>query len=72
MSIDAISRNAPAASTATTGTAPNREAYALKRAELQADQAEELSKRRQAEQAIPQPVINAQGQPTGTLINIIA
>lgn len=72
MSIDAIGRNSPATSTATTATAQTREAPALKRAELQADQAEALSKRRQAEQAVPQAMINAQGQPTGTLINIVA
>jgi len=72
MSNDAISRNSPATFTATTATVQTREGSALKRAELQADQAEALSKRRQAELAVPQAVINAQGQPTGTLINIIA
>lgn len=69
MSIDAISRNSLGA---TAATAQSQDAYAVKRAELQANQAEEISKRRQAEQAVPQPVINAQGQPTGTLINLIA
>lgn len=72
MSIDAISRNSLATATATMATAQTREASDLKREELQADQAEALSKRRQAEQAVPQAVINAEGQPTGTLINIIA
>ncbi len=69
MSTDAISRNSPIASSA---VPQNQDAYNVKRAELQARQAEELSRQRQVEQAIPQPVINAQGQPTGSLINIIA
>lgn len=69
MSMDAISRNSPI----TPGTAtPNQDANNVKRAELQARQTEELSRQRQVEQAIPQPVINTQGQPTGTLINITA
>lgn len=69
MSTDAISRNSPIAS----GSVPQKQdANNVKRAELQARQAEELSRQRQVEQAIPQPVINAQGQPTGSLINIIA
>lgn len=66
MSTDAITRNFPGA------VAQNQDAYAVKRAEFQASQIEEVSKRRQAEQVAPQPVINVQGQPTGTLINIIA
>jgi hypothetical protein len=53
-------------------SAQNRETAAVKWAALQADQAEALAKRRQAEQPVAQAVINAQGQPTGTLINIIA
>lgn len=69
MSTDAISRNSPIASSA---VSQSQDAYNVKRAELQARQADELSRQRQIEQAIPQPVINAQGQPTGTLINIIA
>lgn len=72
MSIDTVSRNSPIASAATMASAQNRETAAVKRAALQADQAEALAKRRQAEQPVAQAVINAQGQPTGTLINIIA
>ncbi len=69
MPIDTISRN----STITSNTTPqNQEANNVKRAELQARQADELSRQRQVEQVIPQPVINTQGQPTGTLVNIIA
>ncbi|WP_434517296.1 hypothetical protein AB6Q56_22920 (plasmid) [Dechloromonas sp. ARDL1] len=69
MTMDAISRNSPI----TSGTVPqNQDAYNVKRAEIQARQAEELSRQRQIEQAIPQPAINAQGQLTGTLININA
>lgn len=72
MSIDTVSRNSPIASAATMASAQNRESAAVKWAALQADQAEALAKRRQAEQPVAQAVINAQGQPTGTLINIIA
>lgn len=69
MSITAISGNTL---TTKVATAQSQDTYAVKRAELQASQAEELSKRRQAEQATSQPVINALGQPTGALINIVA
>ncbi len=69
MSTDVISRNSLGATAATT---QRQDAYAVKRAELQANQADEIAKRRQAEQTVPQPVVNAQGQPTGTLINLIA
>lgn len=68
MSIDTVSLNTLRA---TVPTAPRQDTYAVKRAEIQASQVE-LSKQRQAEQVMPQPVINALGQPTGTLINIIA
>lgn len=69
MSIDAISRNSPITSGIAT---QSQDANNVKRAELQARQAEEISRQRQAEQVIPQPVINSQGQPTGSLINITA
>lgn len=72
MSIDTVSRNSPIASAATMASAQNRETAAVKSAALQADQADALAKRRQAEQPVAQAVINAQGQPTGTLINIVA
>lgn len=72
MSIEAVSRNSPITSAATMSSAQNREIAAVKSTALQADQAETITKRRQAEQPIAQAVINAQGQPTGTLINIIA
>lgn len=70
--IDAASRNFPTASEATTITARRRETSTLKRVEIQAGQTEALVLRHQAQQSTSQAVINAQGQLTGTLINIVA
>lgn len=67
MSMHAISRNSAITSGA---VSQSQDANAVKRAELQARQVDQLSRQRQAEQTVSQPVINAQGQPTGTLINI--
>lgn len=69
MSIDTVSRNSPADSAATMITARSREASTLTRVEILA---EALSMRGQARPPTVQPAINAEGQPTGTLINIIA
>lgn len=69
MSMHAISRNSTISSSGS--LIQSQDANAVKRAELQARQADELSQQRRAEQVTPQPVINAQGQPTGSLINII-
>ncbi len=72
MSTDAMSCNSPVVFAATTTLAQNRETAADKWTALQANQAEALAKRHQAERLAAQTAINAQSQPTGTLINIIA
>lgn len=68
MAIDSISRNT---STSTTRQpAETRLTQELKQAERREAKMQEISNRK-AEEAL-QPVVNAQGQATGTLINIAA
>ena len=68
MAIDSISRN-----TITSAARQPDESLLtqeLKQAERQEARAQEVIKRK-AEEALP-PVVNVQGQTTGTLINIVA
>lgn len=67
MAIDSISRNT---ASATRQPVENRLTQDVKQAERQEAKAQEISKRK-AEEAL-QPVVNAQGQATGTLINVTA
>lgn len=68
MAIDSISRNTFTSATRQPVESPLTQE--LKQAERQEARAQEVSKR-QAEEALP-PVVNVQGQTTGTLINIVA
>lgn len=68
MAIDSISRNTT--TSATRQPVETRITEEMKQAERQEAKQQEIS-RRKAEEAL-QPVVNAQGQATGTLINIVA
>jgi hypothetical protein len=68
MAIDSISRNT--AANTTRQPVETRLTQELKQAEHQEAKTQEISNRK-AEEAL-QPVVNAQGQATGTLINIVA
>ncbi|MFZ2972908.1 MAG: hypothetical protein WA049_09725 [Ferribacterium limneticum] len=68
MTIDSISRNA--ATSATRQPVETRLTQEVKQAERQEAKQQEISNRK-AQEAL-QPVVNAQGQATGTLINIVA
>lgn len=67
MAIDSISRNT---TSTTRQPVESRLTDGIKRAERQEANVQEIPKHK-AEQPL-QPVVNTQGQPTGTLINIIA
>ncbi len=69
MSIDAISRT-PYAS-ATRQPVESRLAQEVKQTDRQETKTHEISQRK-AEEAPLQPVVNAQGQATGALINVFA
>lgn len=68
MAIDFISRNTITSAARQPVESPLTQE--LKQAERQEARAQEVIKR-QAEEALP-PVVNVQGQTTGTLINIVA
>ncbi len=68
MAIDSISRNTITSATRQPVEGPLTQE--LKQAERQEVRAQEVSQR-QAEETLP-PVVNIQGQTTGTLINIVA
>ena len=70
MAIDALSRNTSITTSATRQPVESPLTQELKQAERQDVRAQEVSQR-QSEEALP-PVVNVQGQPTGTLINIVA
>lgn len=70
MAIDAINRNNNTVTSAVRQSAENRPSQEIKQAETQEAKAREISQRK-AEEA-PKPVVNALGQTTGTLINIVA
>ena len=70
MAIDSISRNTITITSAARQPVESPLSQELKQAERQEVRAQEVSQRK-AEEALP-PVVNVQGQTTGTLINIVA
>lgn len=70
MAIDSISRNTTTTNNAARQPIESRLTQELKQAERQEGKTQEVSQRK-TEEALP-PVVNAQGQSTGRLINIVA
>jgi hypothetical protein len=70
MAIDALSRNTSITTSATRQPVESRFTQEVKQTERQEAKVPEISTRI-VEAALP-PIVNAQGQATGTLINIVA
>lgn len=72
MAVDSVSSNRPAQTVRqTTEDRQAQQAQAAERQQKQ-EEAREAQQKSERQEAAPRPVVNAQGQPTGTLINVTA